>query len=193
MQNQPKYRPYRQSTFFKDGETGRQAIAGTVARGHLKDDPLFYTGKTTGPTPGEAASEFPGFTNSFPREVTEETLKRGEERYNIYCAVCHDRSGEGEGMVVQRGYKRPPSFHSDRLRQAPLGYLFDVITNGFGAMPDYASQIQPKDRWAIVAYLRALQLSQNTDVNALSPDERKKLESGEGNQEPKTGKGEQHQ
>jgi mono/diheme cytochrome c family protein len=192
MQNQPKYRPYRQSTFFKDGESGRQPIEGTVARGHLKEDALFYTGKTTGSAPSDAASEFQGFTDSFPREVTAETLKRGEERYNIYCAVCHDRSGYGEGMVVRRGYKKPPPFHSDRLRQAPVGYLFDVITNGFGAMPDYAAQIPPNDRWAIVAYLRALQLSQNTHVNALSADERNKLESGEGRQEQKTDKGEQH-
>jgi mono/diheme cytochrome c family protein len=195
MQNQPKYRPYRQSTFFKDGQTGRQPIEGTVARGHLKDDVLFYTGKTTGsagPAQSAATGEFQGFTDGFPREVTEETLKRGEERYNIYCAVCHDRAGYGEGMVVQRGYKKPPTFHSDRLRQAPVGYLFDVITNGFGAMPDYAAQIQPQDRWAIVAYLRALQLSQNATVDALSADERKKLESGEGNKEPKTEKGEQH-
>jgi mono/diheme cytochrome c family protein len=196
MQNQPKYRPYRQSTFFKDGESGRQPIEGTVARGHLKDDVQFYTGKTTGSAStaqSDATSEFQGFTNSFPREVTEETLKRGEERYNIYCSVCHDRSGYGEGMVVRRGYKKPPTFHSDRLRQAPVGYLFDVITNGFGAMPDYAAQIQPKDRWAIVAYLRALQLSQNTNVDALSAEERKKLESAEGNKEQKTEKGEQHQ
>ena len=196
MQNQPKYKPYRASAFFKDGQAGRQAVEGTVARGHLKDDLLFYTGKTTGSgsqSPSDAASEFPGFTNRFPRQVTDETLQRGQERYNIYCAVCHDRAGYGEGMVVLRGYKKPPSFHGDRLRQAPVGYLYDVITNGFGAMPDYAAQIQAKDRWAIVAYLRALQLSQNARVDALSAEERKKLESGEGNTEHKTEKGEQHQ
>jgi mono/diheme cytochrome c family protein len=196
MQNQPKYKPYRQSAFFKDGQAGRQAVEGTVARGQLKDDALFYTGKTTGSggqPQNDAASEFPGFTNSLPLEVTSETLQRGEERYNIYCAVCHDRAGYGEGMVVLRGYKKPPSFHSDRLRQAPVGYLYDVVTNGFGAMPDYATQIPAKDRWAIVAYLRALQLSQNTKVDALSADERKKLESGEGNPEHQTEKGEQHQ
>jgi mono/diheme cytochrome c family protein len=198
MQNQPKYKPYRQSAFFKDGQSGRQPVEGTVARGHLKDDTLFFTGKNaqTGsgsPSQGDATGEFSGFAATFPSAVTEETLQRGEERYNIYCSVCHDRTGYGEGMVVLRGYKKPPSFHSDRLRQAPVGYLYDVITNGFGAMPDYAAQIQAKDRWAIVAYLRALQLSQNTKVDALSADELRKLESGEGKQEPKTEKGEQHQ
>jgi mono/diheme cytochrome c family protein len=198
MQNQPKYKPYRQSAFFKDGQSGRQPVEGTVARGHLKDDALFFTGKNaqTGsgsPSQGDATGEFSGFAATFPVAVTEETLQRGEERYNIYCSVCHDRTGYGEGMVVLRGYKKPPTFHSDRLRQAPVGYLYDVITNGFGAMPDYAAQIQAKDRWAVVAYLRALQLSQNTTVDALSADERQKLESGEGRQEPKTEKGEQHQ
>ncbi len=198
MQNQPKYKPYRASAFFKDGQSGRQPVEGTVARGQLKDDALFFTGKTpqTGSgsqSQGDTASEFPGFTATFPFAVTEEILQRGQERYNIYCSVCHDRTGYGEGMVVLRGYKKPPSFHIDRLRQAPVGYLYDVITNGFGAMPDYAAQIQAKDRWAIVAYLRALQLSQNTKVDALPADERQKLESGEGNQKRKTEKGEQHQ
>jgi mono/diheme cytochrome c family protein len=198
MQNQPKYKPYRPGAFFKDGQSGRQLIDGTVARGHLKDDALFYTGKipesgNQSQSQGNATGEFKGFTTSFPIEVTAETLNRGQERFNIYCSVCHDRMGTGDGMVVRRGYKKPPSFHIDRLRQAPVGYFYDVITNGFGAMPDYAAQIQPKDRWAIVAYLRALQLSQNTKADALSPDERKKLETGEGNTEHKTEKGEQHQ
>ncbi|MBI3653484.1 MAG: cytochrome c [Acidobacteria bacterium] len=198
MQNQPKYKPYRPGAFFKDGQSGRQLIDGTVARGHLNDDPLFYTGKIpeTGnqsQSQGAMPSEFKGFTATFPIEVTAATLTRGQERFNIYCAVCHDRTGTGNGMVVQRGYKKPPSFHSDRLRQAPVGYFFDVITNGFGAMPDYAAQIQARDRWAIVAYLRALQLSENTNVNTLSPDERKKLDSGAGTTESKTEKGEQHQ
>jgi mono/diheme cytochrome c family protein len=192
MQNQPNTGRTGKAHFSRTERQGGRQLKALWRAGHLKDDALFYTGKTTGPAT-DATSEFQGFTSSFPREVTEETLKRGEERYNIYCSVCHDRSGYGEGMVVQRGYKRPPTFHSDRLRQAPVGYLFDVITNGFGAMPDYASQIPPKDRWAIVAYLRALQLSQNTNINALSAEERKKLESGEGNQEQKTEKGEQHQ
>jgi mono/diheme cytochrome c family protein len=198
MQNQPKYKPYRASTFFKDGQSGRQLVEGTVARGHLNDDKLFYTGKTdeTGSqsqSQGVTPSEFKGFTSTFPIAVSAEVLNRGQERFNIYCSVCHDRTGGGEGMVVKRGYKKPPSFHIDRLRQAPVGYLYDVITNGFGAMPDYSAQIEAKDRWAIVAYLRALQVSQNTNVETLSADERKKLESSEGQKEHKTEKGEQHQ
>jgi mono/diheme cytochrome c family protein len=198
MQNQPKYKPYRPGAFFKDGQSGRLLVEGTVARGHLKDDALFYTGRipeggSQSQAQADTSGEFKGFTANFPIEVTAETLTRGQERFNIYCAVCHDRTGSGDGMVVRRGYKKPPSFHLDRLRQAPVGYIYDVISNGFGAMPDYAAQIQPKDRWAIVAYLRALQLSQNANFSALSPEERQKLEGGQGNSEPKTEKGEQHQ
>jgi len=126
-----------------------------VARGQLHEDTYFYTGKI-GANPG----------NYMPSEVpvNEETLARGRERFNIYCAPCHSRLGDGNGMVVQRGYRHPPSYHQDRLRQAPLGYFFDVMTNGFGAMPDYAAQIPPRDRWCIVAYIRALQLSQNASA-----------------------------
>lgn len=118
-----------------------------------------------------------GFSNSFPFPVDGTVLDRGEERYNIYCAVCHDRMGSGRGMVVRRGYRQPPSLHIDRLRQAPAGYFFDVITNGFGAMPDYAASITPRDRWAIVAYIRALQLSHQGTVADVPPEERNKLDS----------------
>ena len=150
MHNQPKYKPLRASAFFADGSSARPLVEGTVARGTLQSDAAFFTGKN-GDTP---VTELP-----FP--VDAQVLDRGEERYNIYCAPCHDRSGGGRGMIVQRGYRQPPSLHIDRLRTIPAGYLFDVITNGFGAMPDYRVQIAPRDRWTVVAYIRALQLSQN--------------------------------
>src|ERR1035437_2882553 len=149
MHDQPKYVPLRPSDFFADGRSARPFIEGTVARGHLNDDTLLYTGKGADGKP----------SNEFPMPVTKALILRGEQRYNVYCTPCHDRTGSGNGMIVRRGYRRPPTYHSDRLRQQPNGYLYDVITNGFGAMPDYAAQIQPPDRWAIVAYIRALQLS----------------------------------
>jgi mono/diheme cytochrome c family protein len=150
MHDQPKYEPLEASAFFRDGQASRPLVDGTVARGHLDDDEHLYTGTIAG-QPAE----------TFPFPITGEIMDRGQQRYDIYCAPCHDRVGNGLGMVVQRGYRQPPSLHLDRLRQAPAGHHFDVITNGFGAMPDYRAQIRPEDRWAIVAYLRALQLSQN--------------------------------
>ncbi len=154
MHDQPRGKPLRMSDFFEDGRTERPLIPGTVARGQLRDDTYFYTGMI-----GNAAGD------AFPFPMTADVLARGRERFNIYCAPCHSRLGDGNGMIVQRGYRRPPSFHIDRLRNAPVGHFFDVITNGFGAMPDYAAQIPPRDRWAIIGYIRALQLSQ-----AGSPD-----------------------
>ena len=150
MHNQPKYKGLRASAFFADGSSARPLVEGTVARGTLQTDEAFFTGKNGG-TP----------VTELPFAVDATVLNRGEERFNIYCAPCHDRTGSGRGMVVQRGYRQPPSFHIDRLRTIPVGYLFDVITNGFGAMPDYRVQIAPRDRWAVVAYIRALQLSQH--------------------------------
>jgi len=152
MHDQPRFKPLAESDFFADLRSSRTPVDGTVARGQLHEDAYFYTGKI-GANPG----------NYMPSEVTvnQEMLARGRERFNIYCAPCHSRLGDGNGMVVQRGYRHPPTYHQDRLRQAPLGYFFDVITNGFGAMPDYSAQIPPRDRWCIVAYIRALQLSQN--------------------------------
>lgn len=149
MQNQPRYKPLRKSDFFEDGRSSRPPVPGTIARGQLRADTYFYTGMIG----AQAGDQMP-----FP--VTQQALERGRDRYNIYCAPCHSRTGDGNGMIVQRGYRRPPSYHIDRLRKAPLGHFFDVMTNGFGAMPDYAAQIAPEDRWAIVAYIRALQLSQ---------------------------------
>ncbi len=150
MHDQPRFKPLAMNDFYPDLRSARPPVDGTVARGQLNADTYFYTGKI-GANPGDY----------MPFPVTEDVLSRGRERFNIYCAPCHSRVGDGNGMVVQRGYRHPPTYHQDRLRQAPLGYFFDVMTNGFGAMPDYASQIQPRDRWRIVAYIRALQLSQN--------------------------------
>jgi mono/diheme cytochrome c family protein len=150
MHDQPRFKPLAQSDFYADLRSARPQVPGTVPRGQLHEDTYFYTGKV-GNNPGDY----------MPFPVTEEVLARGQERYNIYCAPCHSRLGDGNGMVVQRGFRPPPSYHTDRLRKAPLGYFYDVITNGFGAMPEYASQIPARDRWMIVAYIRALQLSQN--------------------------------
>ena len=150
MHDQPRFKPLAMNDFYPDLRSGRAPVEGTVARGELHEDTYFYSGKVGG-NPGDY----------MPFPVTREVLARGRERFDIYCAPCHSRLGDGNGMIVQRGFQRPPTYHQDRLRKAPLGYFFDVITNGFGAMPDYAAQIAPADRWAIVAYIRALQLSQN--------------------------------
>ncbi len=150
MQDQPRFKPLRRSDFYEDGRSSRPLVPGTVARGQLREDTYFYTGLN-----GKEAGDY------LPFPATREVLERGRERYNIYCAPCHARTGEGNGMIVQRGYRRPPSYHIDRLRKAPLGHFFDVMTNGFGAMPDYAAQVQAYDRWCIAAYIRALQFSQN--------------------------------
>lgn len=150
MHNQPKFKPLRESDFYADRRSARPIIQGTVARGELDHDEYFYTGKVG----NNLGTEFP-----FP--VTKQVLQRGQERYNIFCSPCHSRVGDGNGMIVQRGFKRPPSYHTDRLRQAPVGHFFQVISNGFGAMGEYGSQVPPEDRWAIIAYIRALQLSQN--------------------------------
>jgi mono/diheme cytochrome c family protein len=151
MHVQPRQNPLSRSDFFADQRSERPPVEGTVARGQLRDDTYFYTGKI-GNNPG----------NLMPFPVTKEVLVRGRERYNIYCAPCHSRLGDGNGFIPSRGVARkPPSYHTERLQKAPLGYFYDVITSGFGTMPDYASQIPPRDRWNIVAYVRALQLSQN--------------------------------
>ena len=165
MHDQPKFIPLRPTDFFGDGRSERPLIEGTVARGHLNDDAALYTGK--GPD-GKPVDEFP-----FP--VTRDVLERGQDRCNIYCAPCHDSLGTGNGRIVRRGFRHPPSYHIDRLRQVPAGYLYDVITNGFGAMPDYSAQVLPRDRWAIVAYIRALQLSQNASINDIPADAKARL------------------
>jgi hypothetical protein len=153
MHDQPKFKPLAKSDFYPDLRASRLPVEGTIARGDLHEDAYFYTGKM-GSNPGDY----------MPFAVTQADLERGRERYNIYCAPCHSRVGDGNGMIPQRGFRHPPSYHEDRLRKAPLGYFFQVMTEGFGAMPEYASQIPPRDRWCIVAYIRALQLSQNATM-----------------------------
>ena len=165
MHDQPKIKAYRESDFFGDRRGMRPIPEGTVARGFLQDDDLLYTGKVNGQPVDE-----------FPFQVTRPVLERGHERFNIYCAPCHGRTGLGNGMVVQRGYKPPPSLHDDRIRQQAVGYYYDVMTNGFGAMPDYRAQVAPEDRWAIAAYIRALQYSQRATVNDVPEAKRTSLD-----------------
>jgi mono/diheme cytochrome c family protein len=173
MQDQPKMKPFRGTTFFHDGLSSRPPVEGTVPRGFLRSDIEFFTGKKSKASPSQAAptatataataaaaNPFADDVEVFPFPVTEDVLMRGRERYEIFCVVCHGLTGYGDGMVVRRGFRRAASFHDDRLRQAPVGHFFDAITNGWGAMPSYAPQIPVQDRWAIVAYIRALQLSQ---------------------------------
>ena len=166
MANQARYDPLEASDFFADGMASRPRVAGTVARGDITDDPFFDTGKINGQ-----------IANGFPMPVTIELIGRGESRFNIYCAQCHGRVGDGKGMIPSRGYRRPPSFHTQTLRTAATGHLFDVMTNGFGAMPPYGKMISPQDRWAIAAYIRALQLSQSATVADVPVTERAKLDS----------------
>jgi hypothetical protein len=154
MHVQPRYNPLAKSDFFPDQRSARPLVEGTVARGDLREDTYFYTGKL-GNNPGDY----------MPFPVTKEDLERGRTRFNIYCAPCHSRLGDGNGYIPSRGFTRkPPSYHIERLEKAPVGYLYGVITEGFGIMPDYSSQIPPRDRWCIVAYIRALQLSQHATV-----------------------------
>ena len=166
MHDQPKLKPYRSSEFFANGSGFREIPAHTVARGTLHEDAAFHTGKLAD---GSPATEL-------PVAMTRALLLRGQERYNIFCSPCHGRLGDGRGMVVQRGYKQPTSYHDERLRQAPVGYFFDVMTNGFGVMSSYAPQVPAADRWAIAAYIRALQLSQRVDAASLSAEERARLD-----------------
>jgi mono/diheme cytochrome c family protein len=166
MHDQPKLKPYRGSTFFADGSGMRKLPANTVAQGTLQEDTHYFTGRLAD---GSIASEL-------PMPMTRTLLKRGQERFNIYCTPCHGEVGEGRGMVVRRGYKQPTSYHEERLRQVPVGYFFDVMTNGFGVMPSYAPQVSVQDRWAIAAYIRALQLSQHVEAASLTPEQRAALD-----------------
>jgi mono/diheme cytochrome c family protein len=165
MANQPRYDPLEKSDFFADGMSARPRIAGTVARGELSTDPFLDTGKING---AEA--------DGFPFAVTREIIDRGHQRFDIYCSECHGRLGNGNGMIPSRGYRHPPSFHTQVLRTAPTGHFFDVMTNGFGAMPPYRTMIPTADRWAIVAYIRALQLSQNATVADVPVTDRAQLD-----------------
>ena len=165
MHDQPKYIPLRESAFFNDERASRPVVAGTVARGQLREDTLLYTGKTAGAD-----------ATVFPFAVDEAVMRRGQERFDIFCSPCHGRSGLGDGMVVRRGYRRPPSLQDERLRNSAPGHFFDVMTNGFGAMPDYASQVSARDRWAIVAYIRALQLAGHATIDDVPAAERGRLQ-----------------
>ena len=171
MQDQPKMKPYRGTTFFGDGLAMRQPVPGTIPRGYLRTDKALFTGKTdtnaqrTGQEGGNApaagnANAYAGDVDIFPFPITEETVQRGRQRYDIFCSVCHGLTGHGDGMIVRRGYRQAANFHEDRLRQAPVGHFFDVVTNGWGAMPSYAPQIPVQDRWAIISYVRALQAAE---------------------------------
>ena len=164
MHLQPKYLPYEPTDFFADGRSERQPIPGTVARGQLRVDELFYTGKENGVE-----------ANRFPFPITRADLERGRERFNVYCTPCHDYTGSGRGMIVQRGFPQPPSYHITRLRDVPVGHFFGGMTNGFGAMYSYAARIEPADRWRIAAYIRVLQLSQNATLQDVPENERAKL------------------
>jgi mono/diheme cytochrome c family protein len=192
MQDQPKMKPYRGSNFFGDGLSSRPPIEGTIARGYLRTDKALYTGKkdqtggftsspAASPATGTAASgtaagaapqsgvsnPYPDDVDTFPFAISEDTVKRGRERYQIFCSVCHGMTGHGDGMIVRRGFRQAASFHDDRLRQAPVGHFFDAITNGWGAMPSYSAQVPVQDRWAIIAYIRALQISQQNVQKAM--------------------------
>jgi mono/diheme cytochrome c family protein len=168
MYNQPKYKPLATSDFFADKRASRPLVESTVARGTL--DAANAAAPPAG-TPGAVA-----LATTLPVPLNRELLSRGRERYEIFCTPCHDRTGGGQGMVVRRGYRPPPSLHIERLREAPVGHLYDVMTRGLGAMPDYAQQIPPADRWAIAAYIRALQLAQHASIDDVPAGERPKLE-----------------
>jgi mono/diheme cytochrome c family protein len=165
MHDAPRYEVYEASSTFADNRASRTPPAGTIARGWLREDEALHTGKVAGQT-----------VDAFPFAVTHADLQRGQQRFNIYCTPCHGRVGDGNGMVVQRGYRQAASFHQDRLREERVGYFYDVITNGFGAMPDYASQIPVRDRWLIVAYVRTLQLSQYATVDDVPAGSRSALD-----------------
>jgi mono/diheme cytochrome c family protein len=175
MQDQPRYKAYKKSEFFNDNRASRNLPEGTVARGFLKDNKAFHTGRiddpnlnvqvetTTDASGNTLVSSFPNDIDEFPLPVTRELVDRGEDRYNIYCIVCHGPVGAGDGMIVRRGFPQPPTYHDDRLRNAPVGHFFDVMTNGWGKMNSYADKLSAADRWAVVAYIRTLQLSQNPE------------------------------
>ena len=165
MHDQPRLEPLEASTFFADGRASRPRVEGTMARGQLQEDELFFTGRVDG-----------RLVNEIPMPLSRQLLDRGRQRYEIFCTPCHARTGNGRGMVVQRGFPAAASFHEQRLRDQPVSYVFDVMTNGFGRMRSYAAQIPPADRWAITAYVRALQLSQNAPVADLSPEDRRLLD-----------------
>lgn len=168
MTNQPRYKPLAASSFFDNGMGSRPLVPDTVSRENYSEDAAYSTGKNPDGT----------LVDQVPIEVNAQVLARGQQRFDIYCSPCHGLVGDGNGVVVQRGFPQPPTYHSDRLRNAPAGHFFDVITNGFGRMYSYGDRVSVPDRWAIVAYIRALQFSQHADVNSLSSDLQQKVENG---------------
>jgi mono/diheme cytochrome c family protein len=188
MASQPSYRPDEPSSFFPDGRADRPLPTGTVARGHLRTDLALFTGrrdrrirnwglpsveaaggKGDNRSPEQmAALDAANHVDTFPFPITQKVMEHGRNRYLIYCVVCHDPQGDGRGKIVERGYTQPPSYHVERLRKAPVGHFFDVITNGYGSMPEYKQQIPVRDRWAIVSWIRVLQLSQHFPVSKLT-------------------------
>jgi hypothetical protein len=165
MHDQPKLDPYQASEFFDNGAASRALLAGTIARGTFHTNEVFYLGMRG-----------TNLVEELPTTLTRELLDRGHERFDIYCSVCHGADGQGNGMIVQRGFPPPPSFHTPRLREAPVGHFYRVITDGYGIMFPYAARVPPSDRWAIVAYIRALQLSEATEISDLPPEARAQLE-----------------
>jgi hypothetical protein len=164
MGQQPKYRPLEASEFFADGRSAREPVRGTVARSLRGGDDVpaaFKTGNT--------------YVESLPFPITLELLERGQQRFKIYCAPCHSAVGDGDGMIVRRGFSHPPSFHASEVRGRPVGFYFDVITNGYGAMAGYAAQLNAGDRWAVISYIRALQLSEHATIDNVPPEERSRL------------------
>jgi cytochrome c553 len=165
MHDAPRYDPLERGPFFNDGRASRTPVPNTVPRGLIREDRHMFEGVVDG-KPAE----------TFPMAVTPAVMARGQDRFNVYCAPCHGRTGEGDGMIVQRGFRKPPSYHEERVRNAPVGYYFDVMTRGFGAMQDYSAQVTAADRWAIAAYIRALQLSQRATVNDVPAERRDELD-----------------
>ena len=193
MADQPRYNPLAASDFFPDGRSARDPVAGTVPRSaagdrggpdayeHMLPDPRWVAG-VFGLAAGDAPLTVPaplvekaGSWDAFPVPLTDAMLKDGQERFNIYCSVCHDRVGTGHGKIVERGYLRPPSYHTDRLRQAPLTHFYEVVSNGYGAMPSYSDKLSPDQRWEVIAYVRALQMSQDAPLGVLPPEEQEKV------------------
>ena len=164
MQDQPRYKPLAASEFFSDGRSARPEVEGTIARGQLRIDEARYTGKIA----GEDITEF-------PIPISKDDIERGQARFNVYCTPCHGRLGDGNGMVVMRGFRQPPSYYSQRLMDAPVGHFYDVISNGFGSMASYASRVTPDDRWRIIAYIRALQFSESAKLSDVPADARQNL------------------
>lgn len=164
MHNEPRYKPLAGTDFFSDHRSARPQVEGTVARGYLRIDDARYTGKVDGQD-----------VDQFPFPITKADMLRGQERFNIYCTPCHGRIGDGNGMVVLRGYRQAASYYTDKLMKSPIGHYFDVITNGFGAMPSYASRVEPDDRWRIIAYIRALQFSESAKLSDVPADQRQNL------------------